>query len=173
MDSQNDYNNIPNPPEEVKANTILIRMIDGLIFRFKWATEGLFEEDLSFRPCESSMNMMELLNHIHQLTNMIHSTFERHPYQGLTKLDSLDVLRSNIMGKLIASRNILENLTEEDLIDLKISSTKYPDGYPFWNLINGPIADALTHIGQITSWRRINGNPIKKVNVFLGRGPKS
>jgi hypothetical protein len=36
-------------------------------------------------------------------------------------------------------------------------------------LINGPIADALTHIGQIVSWRRINGNPQPSgVNPFKG-----
>ena len=38
---------------------------------------------------------------------------------------------------------------------------------PFWYWINGPLADALTHVGQITSWRRISGNPqLKGVNVF-------
>jgi len=37
------------------------------------------------------------------------------------------------------------------------------------DIINGPLADALTHVGQINSFRRINGNPCKKVNVFNGK----
>ena len=40
---------------------------------------------------------------------------------------------------------------------------------PFWNNINGPIADAIWHCGQIASYRRISGNPINsKVNHFTG-----
>jgi hypothetical protein len=41
--------------------------------------------------------------------------------------------------------------------------------FPLWNLINGPISDALYHTGQVVSFRRSSGNPIPKgVNVFLG-----
>ena len=41
--------------------------------------------------------------------------------------------------------------------------------FPVWNLINGPIADAIYHTGQVVSFRRTSGNPIPKgVNVFLG-----
>ena len=41
--------------------------------------------------------------------------------------------------------------------------------FPIWNLINGPISDAIYHTGQLVSFRRTSGNPIPKgVNVFLG-----
>lgn len=41
--------------------------------------------------------------------------------------------------------------------------------FPLWNLINGPISDAIYHTGQVVSFRRSSGNPISKgVNVFLG-----
>jgi hypothetical protein len=46
------------------------------------------------------------------------------------------------------------------------------DGRPFWHVINGPIADALTHVGQVNSFRRLAGNPTPKANVFLGLPPK-
>jgi hypothetical protein len=42
---------------------------------------------------------------------------------------------------------------------------------PLWNIINGPVSDALTHVGQINSFRRLNGNPVPRANVFLGRPP--
>ena len=42
--------------------------------------------------------------------------------------------------------------------------------FPFWNHLNGPIADALWHSGQIVSNRRASGNPLNsKVNVFIGK----
>ena len=41
---------------------------------------------------------------------------------------------------------------------------------PFWNLVNGPIADAIWHCGQLVIYRRTTGNPINpKVNHFLGK----
>ena len=41
---------------------------------------------------------------------------------------------------------------------------------PVWHLFNGPIDDAITHVGQITSYRRSSGNPINPfVNVFMGK----
>jgi hypothetical protein len=37
-------------------------------------------------------------------------------------------------------------------------------------MINGPIADALWHAGQVVTLRRVSGNPINpKVSVFNGR----
>jgi hypothetical protein len=42
--------------------------------------------------------------------------------------------------------------------------------FPFWNLINGPIADAIYHCGQIVSYRRSSVNPSNpKVSVFTGK----
>jgi len=43
---------------------------------------------------------------------------------------------------------------------------------PFWNLINGPLSDALTHTGRINSFRRLAGNPVAGANVFTGEPPK-
>ena len=42
--------------------------------------------------------------------------------------------------------------------------------YPFWNMINGPIADAIYHTGQIVAFRRASGNPIQKgVRMLTGK----
>ncbi len=35
---------------------------------------------------------------------------------------------------------------------------------PFWLVINGPLSDALTHIGQIATLRRIAGSPVPDSN---------
>jgi len=40
-----------------------------------------------------------------------------------------------------------------------------------WHIINGPISDALTHVGQINSFRRLSGNCVPKANVFTGKPP--
>jgi hypothetical protein len=39
-------------------------------------------------------------------------------------------------------------------------------------MINGPISDALTHVGQVNSFRRLSGNPVSPANVFSGEPPR-
>ena len=41
-----------------------------------------------------------------------------------------------------------------------------PLGFPAEQIFQGPIADALTHIGQIAMLRRLAGAPVKGENYF-------
>ena len=41
-----------------------------------------------------------------------------------------------------------------------------PLGAPLEKLFQGPVADALTHVGQITMLRRLAGTPMKSENYF-------
>jgi len=63
-------------------------------------------------------------------------------------------------------RETLISMSDEELMKISI------DNRPFWHIINGPISDALTHIGQINSFRRLAGNPTPKANVFVGLPPE-
>ena len=45
-------------------------------------------------------------------------------------------------------------------------ASETPLGFPAERLFQGPIADALTHVGQLTILRRIAGAPIKGENYF-------
>ncbi len=41
-----------------------------------------------------------------------------------------------------------------------------PLGFPAEELFQGPVADALTHVGQISMLRRAGGSPVKGENYF-------
>lgn len=41
-----------------------------------------------------------------------------------------------------------------------------PLGFPAERLFQGPVADALTHVGQITLLRRLAGSPVRGENYF-------
>jgi hypothetical protein len=41
-----------------------------------------------------------------------------------------------------------------------------PLGFPPEKLFQGPVADALTHVGQIAMLRRMAGAPVKGENYF-------
>ena len=45
-------------------------------------------------------------------------------------------------------------------------ATGAPLGFPAEKLFQGPVADALTHVGQIAMLRRIAGAPMKGENYF-------
>ena len=78
-------------------------------------------------------------------------------------------------GKPLELKKTLENLQQasETLKNSKdIGQYKMIFGekeFPFWNAINGPIADAIWHVGQVVSFRRSSGNPINpKINHLSG-----
>lgn len=58
--------------------------------------------------------------------------------------------------------------------DMKLKTAKGEVRFPFWNVVNGPISDALYHTRQIVSFRRSAGNPMQAgVNPFLGKAMNS
>ena len=50
-------------------------------------------------------------------------------------------------------------------LDDSLASSR-PLAVPADNLFQGPIADALTHVGQITMLRRLAGSPVRAENYF-------
>jgi hypothetical protein len=50
---------------------VVARLLDGLGFRYYWATEGLRPVDLTFRPTPKARNSLETLQHIYDLSTMI------------------------------------------------------------------------------------------------------
>ncbi len=165
-----DYREIPAPPRELKGTTVLVRILDGLGFRFYWATEGLRAEDHAFRPVPESMSTGELIDHVLFLVFMIKQTLWNADARERFRSDDPSELRSHALEQLAIVREHLLSLSDDELATHQVLKR---DGsrFPVWNIMNGPIADALTHVGQINAWRRLSGNPAPRVNVFTGSGP--
>ena len=73
------YYQIPDYPENYTAETVAARMVDGLGFRYYWATEGLRETDLNYRPGDEARTSKETLQHIYELTKIIVNTTGQQP----------------------------------------------------------------------------------------------
>ncbi len=162
------YQTIPDYPETYTAGTVLSRMVDGLGFRYYWATESLRPEDLSFKPSEEARTSLETLEHIYGLTNVIVNATQQKPNIRDTASYSYEELRKMTLDNLKTASEILLKSSASDIENYKLvfGTSKYP----FWNNINGPIADALWHVGQVVSFRRSSGNPFNSnVSVFNGR----
>jgi len=62
------YYQIPDYPESYTPENIAARMIDGLGFRYYWATEGLTEKDLDYVPGNDGRSTGHAIDHIYGLT---------------------------------------------------------------------------------------------------------
>jgi uncharacterized damage-inducible protein DinB len=160
-------------PNEINSTNLMVRMIEGLGFRYHWATENITEKDLKYRPSKDAMSNYETIEHIYDLSNTIYNSSKSLPNLRSKKKTSMDFisLRKETLNNLKLTREVFTSFNDEDLKNVKIifqdKSRKYE--FPIWNLINGPISDAIYHTGQLVSFRRTSGNPIPKgVNVFLG-----
>jgi len=159
------YYEIPEASTEFTPGTTASRMVDGLGFRFFWATEGLTEKDLVFKPNADARTTEETIDHILGLSQVILNA-------------TLKVANGEKQPKMTFAekrKKTLENLQQASLIlreSKDISNYKMIFGeteFPFWNVINGPIADAIWHVGQVVSFRRSSGNPFPKgVSVLKG-----
>ena len=65
------YAEIPDYPAQYTPESVIARLIDGIGFRFYWATEGLRPEDLAFRPTKESRTSEETIDHIMGLSTVV------------------------------------------------------------------------------------------------------
>jgi len=169
------YYEIPDYPEAYTPETVAARMIDGLGFRYYWATEGLRPEDLAFKPSAEARTSEETIDHILGLSEMVVNATKRAPNvrnsEEAQPMLTFEEKRKATLGNLETASDLLKSGTVK-LEDCNIifQNGENSSEYPFWNNLNGPIADALWHCGQVVSFRRSSGNPFNsKVSVFSGK----
>lgn len=149
-------------PETYNANLLVARMIDGLGFRYYWATEGLTPEDLAYKPSESGRTAQETISHLYGLSKFIRNAILEDNKDDTETTSDFLALRKHTLLNLKLVSDVFKNT--EETFSFEATSV------PFWNIINGPIADALWHCGQVVMLRRASGNPFNsKVSVFRGK----
>ncbi len=165
------YHEIPQYPETYTAGSVVSRLIDGLGFRYYWATEGLVKDDLMYKPSDKARSTEETIQHIHGLSIFILNIATKTPIDTNVKEPKLPYAeaRKKTLENFKKASEILmksNNLEEYKII---FKNNENTSEFPFWNSINGPIADAIWHAGQIVLMRRASGNPFNsKVSVFTG-----
>ncbi|CAI8268211.1 MAG: Uncharacterised protein [Polaribacter sp. SA4-10] len=161
------FHEIPATAETYTPQNVLARMVDGLGFRYYWSTEGLQSEDLSYQPKGAGRTCQETIIHLYDLsTVLIRLTKTDFPQKKEKSPMNFTAMRTQTLLNLQALSNrikISKDVSEFDTTkDGKVT-------IPLYNLINGPIADAIWHTGQVASFRRSSGNPINsKINQFTG-----
>ncbi|RFC55053.1 hypothetical protein DXU93_04325 [Brumimicrobium aurantiacum] len=150
------YYELPEYSESFTAGTVASRLIDGLR-----------KEDLEYRPTLESRSVAETIDHIHGMTSMV--------LKSVCKIDinptedhNFEEKRAKILMNLKSVSAILKTAKAEEFENFNINLRNH-ESVPFWFFINGQITDSIWHCGQISSFRRITGNPISsKVSFFRG-----
>ncbi|WP_179008466.1 hypothetical protein [Winogradskyella forsetii] len=160
------YYEVPEYSDKFTAGTMAARMVDALGFRFYWASDSLTEKDLAYKANDNGRTSLETIQHIYDLSRVIVNSTLKQPNskdkEGLSYLE----LRSKTLQNLKTAADILRE--SDDVSQFKIIFGE--EEIPFWNQVNGPIADAIWHCGQLSIYRRTTGNPISsKVNFFSGK----
>ncbi len=165
---------IPPAPSVLSPGDLIARMIQGLGYRFYWASNDLVPKDLAYRPSDGAASSLETLQHIYSLSLLIRKTAASKPFnRRLEKIpNDYKVLRKNILIHLDESAQLFSGKNAEQLQKMQVVFEREEgmSRFPIWNFLNGPLSDAIYHTGQLVSFRRTTGNPIQKgVNVFLGK----
>lgn len=107
------YYEITESYEEYTAGTVTARMLDGLGFRFYWATEAINEGDLSYKPSDEGRTFEQTVDHILGLSRVIVNSALKQPNENskehpeMTYKDDNSVLPvPNIPVKLIEGKRM-------------------------------------------------------------------
>jgi hypothetical protein len=174
QDNTQSFSEIPEYPASYESGNVVKRLIDGLGYRYYWASEGLRGEDLSYKPSPDARDMLSTLVHLYGLSEMIVNASLNKPnirpsdYSKLT----YEELRKGTLSNLDMASKAMENMSAEDVSNLQVTfkNGENERSSSYWHMINGPISDAIYHVGQIVTFRRTSGNPMNpKVNVFQGK----
>jgi hypothetical protein len=164
------YYEVPEYPESYNAGTVAARIIDGLGFRFYWATEGLRSEDLAYKPSTEARSSEETIDHIYGMSKMIVNATQALVNKRTEDTLSFEVKRERALRNLKTASDILKQTDNLDAMKIVFENPNGRMEYPFWNHLNGPIADCIWHVGQIVTFRRSSGNPIAaNVSFFNGK----
>ena len=119
------YYEIPEASEQFTAGTVAARMIDGLGFRYYWATEGLTKEDLKFRPNADARATGETIDHIYGLSKVIvNATLNKPNISGGEKEElTFDEKRERTLHNFKMAADILR--LSDDISQFKIIFKSY------------------------------------------------
>lgn len=134
------------------SREMLRHTVATLAYRGGKAVGDVPPEFAAFRAAETSRTPAEILAHIGDLLDW-----------------ALQVAKGEYVYKEVAARSWAEDVARFFAalkeLDAYLASDA-PLGYSAEKIFQGPIADALTHVGQIALLRRMAGAPVRGENYF-------
>lgn len=126
-------------------------MVATIAFRFQTAVSRSTRDFGSFNVGKGSRTTGEIARHIYELLKASGDLVETGEF---TYTHSDELILSQEIERINAELIRFDGLLAEKNLDENISK----------RLLQGPLADILTHIGQIAMMSRLNGHPITGVS---------
>ncbi len=117
------YQTLPPSPKKLTEGNILARLVDGIGFRYRVATEGFTQKEIDFCPIEGSMNMMQLLDHIYKLVAWTGTTFKL-DFTKKQTLTSFEEYRLETLSLCQAFSDHLKTLTHKEINAVSVYSKR-------------------------------------------------
>ena len=138
---------------------------------FFLAYPNLKAKDLDFRPDTQARSIYETMEHIYVLSIMVLNASKNEVNQRIDTFQmNVNDLRSATLANLKLASEKVSLINKLEDFNILFQNPSKRKTLPFWHVLNGPLADAIYHTGQIVSFRRISGNPMNpKVNVLMGK----
>ena len=131
----------------------LRRHLAALAYRFEHVSAGAPEGFGDFSAGAEVRTPRELVRHLTGLVRFAHAQFEEVASDKLEPL-SWDQERSRFLDSLRA-------------LDRGFAHTSEPTGeVGLEQLWQGPLSDAMTHVGQLAMLRRLAGSPVERVRYW-------
>ena len=126
--------------------TILRHNLATLAFRTTYALKDSGKDFADFSPG------YEILTHIMQMMHYVDLTLKDEKFYKI-EVEDFD----------LAFKQLISNLKK---LDTTIASLVSTDEAKIFILYQGPILDAMTHVGQLTMLRRLSGDPVKATKYY-------
>ncbi len=139
-------------PSPDLQNAILRHTVATLAYRAGKALRGAPPEFASFRAGPTTRTPLEIVAHLGDLFDWALAMADGKHVWNPVAPDSWDTQVTRFFEALEA-------------FDRRLASGE-PLGFPAGKVFQGPIADALTHVGQINMLRRMAGCPVRGENYF-------
>jgi len=137
------------------ARELLRHVLATLAYRGGKALRGVGPEAAGFRAGATTRTPLEILGHVNDLFDWgLNLCDGRHLWHESAPVD-WEAEAARFHRGLAA-------------LDARLAAPE-PLGFPAEKIFQGPLADALTHVGQIALLRRLAGAPVRGENYFRAR----
>lgn len=136
-----------------ETKELFLHLLGTIAYRMQAALRGAPEGFGDFEPGSGVRPPREIVRHVTAVTGYALSFFGD-PNPKPERLPSFGAELARFHARL------------GELGD-RVRAGESPAGVTFFQLAQGPVADALTHVGQIAMMRRMAGSPVPGENFFL------
>ena len=159
---------VPIAPNQFNGSGVIQRMVDGILVRYTIVTEDISEAAINYQATPESMSMIDLQKHILGLLNWVSKVMGMVKDPNQKRAETFEEYQKQIKTTCTLLSAHIASLTDEEISSKTVYLKRSDTHYSIYYIINGPLSDAISHIGQIATWRRIAGNPIPRISPFTG-----